>query len=51
MPSGTRRVRVMHGLTLCAILLSLVLGGCGKKSAPQPPPDVPNTYPRPYPNE
>jgi hypothetical protein len=34
------------------ILLSvgLTLAGCGKKGMPQPPPGVPNTYPRVYPN-
>jgi hypothetical protein len=41
----------VNGATLCAIILSLALGGCAKKNAPQPPPDVPNTYPRPYPSE
>jgi len=34
-----------------AFVLSLALAGCGKRNAPQPPPDVPNTYPRPYPSE
>jgi hypothetical protein len=33
------------------LILSLALGGCGKKNAPQPPPDEPITYPRPYPSE
>ena len=41
----------VNGVTLCAIILSLALQGCAKKNAPQPPPDVPNTYPRPYPSE
>jgi predicted small lipoprotein YifL len=31
-------------------LLVLMLAGCGKKGQPQPPPGVPNTYPRVYPN-
>ena len=39
------------GLTAAAVALVLVLTGCGKRGAPEPPPDVPNTYPRPYPNE
>jgi len=33
-----------------AILLSLALAGCGKRNDPVPPPDVPITYPRPYPS-
>jgi hypothetical protein len=41
----------VNGVTLCAIILSLALEGCAKKNAPQPPPDVPNTFPRPYPSE
>ena len=37
---------------LMALLLIVVaLAGCGKKNNPQPPPDVPNTYPRTYPSE
>lgn len=38
-------------LLLAALLISTVLVGCGKKNAPSPPPDEPNTYPRPYPSE
>ena len=33
-----------------AALLGLALAGCGKKGDPQPPPGVPNTYPRAYPS-
>ena len=44
---GTAAVRVI----LCALVLSLALTACGKRNAPQPPPDVPDTYPRPYPSE
>jgi hypothetical protein len=43
--------RFSAGIPLLALILSLALGGCGKKNAPQPPPDVPNTYPRAYPSE
>ena len=32
------------------LLLGLALAGCGKKGDPQPPPGVPNTYPRVYPS-
>jgi predicted small lipoprotein YifL len=36
---------------MTVLLIALSLTGCGKKGAPQPPPDVPNTYPRTYPSE
>jgi predicted small lipoprotein YifL len=32
------------------LLMAVALTGCGKKGAPQPPPDQPNTFPRSYPN-
>lgn len=35
---------------LAALLIAVALAGCGKKGAPQPPPDEPNTFPRSYPN-
>jgi predicted small lipoprotein YifL len=31
---------------LILAVVALALAGCGKKGAPQPPPDQPNTYPR-----
>ena len=33
------------------LLAVLALTGCGKKGNPQPPPGVPNTYPRTYPSD
>ena len=46
-------VRFGSGLAwlMVFLLLALALAGCGKKGALQPPPDEPNTYPRPYPSE
>ena len=43
-------VRVVIGRTLLLLIIVLALAGCGKKGAPQPPPDEPNTYPRVYPS-
>jgi hypothetical protein len=48
---GTPAVRLSAGIVLLAVVFSLALTGCGKRNAPLPPPDVPNTYPRPYPSE
>jgi hypothetical protein len=48
---GTPAVRLSTDIALCALVLSLALAACGKRSAPIPPPDEPNTYPRPYPSE
>ena len=36
---------------LVVLVIAVALAGCGKKGNPQPPPDVPNTYPRTYPSE
>lgn len=64
-PEASRSVSVRRGLararqlgnrkTLVAriailLLITVALAGCGKKGAPQPPPDEPNTYPRAYPS-
>jgi predicted small lipoprotein YifL len=35
---------------IAVLLIAVALAGCGKKGAPQPPPDEPNTFPRSYPN-
>jgi predicted small lipoprotein YifL len=35
---------------LVLLLIAVALAGCGKKGAPQPPSDEPNTFPRSYPN-
>jgi hypothetical protein len=32
------------------LALGLALAGCGRKGPPQPPPGVPDTYPRVYPH-
>ena len=39
------------GRALTVLLIALALAACGKKGAPLPPSDVPNTYPRTYPSE
>ncbi len=44
-------MRARGVICLMLILAALVLAGCGKKNAPQPPPDTPNTYPRSYPRD
>jgi ABC-type uncharacterized transport system auxiliary subunit len=31
------------------LMVAAMLAGCGKEGMPVPPPDQPNTYPRPYP--
>jgi hypothetical protein len=49
--SRQRSERVGSSLLTAAVVLSLALTGCGKKGPPEPPPDVPNTFPRPYPSE
>jgi hypothetical protein len=46
--SGNRR-RV--ALLVALMLLALPLAACGKRAAPEPPADQPNTYPRIYPSE
>jgi hypothetical protein len=39
------------GAACVMLALAVALSGCGRKGAPQPPPDVPKTYPQPYPRE
>jgi len=48
-PRVARRARVVAGVILCVFIAALA--GCGKRNAPTPPPDAPDTYPRPYPSE
>jgi hypothetical protein len=48
---GMRGGRALRLGTLVILTLSLALAGCGKRNAPTPPPDEPDTYPRPYPSE
>jgi predicted small lipoprotein YifL len=44
------RARRLSARLLLLMLFATVLAGCGKKSDPLPPPGVPNTYPRVYPD-
>jgi len=50
-----RRIGKSRALRACgalaALALALGLADCGKKGPPEPPPGVPNVYPRPYPRE
>jgi hypothetical protein len=48
-PHSTGAWRLRSGLIM--LLVTLALAGCGKKNAPGPPPDEPNTFPRTYPSE
>jgi predicted small lipoprotein YifL len=50
-PRGAQSALRAGGVILVALVLALELAGCGKKGAPNPPPGVPNTYPRSYPRE
>jgi predicted small lipoprotein YifL len=50
--SGRVRGRAVLSIgALVIVALPLALAGCGKRNAPEAPPDVPNTYPRSYPSE
>jgi predicted small lipoprotein YifL len=43
-------MRVSRLAVAVLLLVGLMLAACGKKGDPQPPPGVPNTYPRTYPS-
>ena len=45
-----RSLRSLIGRLVILLLVAVMLSGCGKKGVPQPPPDVPNTFPRTYPS-
>jgi predicted small lipoprotein YifL len=47
---GRTPVAAVVSRMLVLLLITLALAGCGKKGAPQPPPDEPNTFPRTYPS-
>lgn len=44
-------VRLSINVALLVLVVLLALTACGKRNAPEAPPDVPNTFPRPYPSE
>ncbi len=46
----TAPVPAVMARVLVLLVVALALAGCGKKGASQPPPGVPNTYPRTYPS-
>jgi predicted small lipoprotein YifL len=48
--SPARRRATKAGIVL-VLVVAAMLAGCGKKGAPTPPTDEPNTYPRTYPRE
>jgi hypothetical protein len=46
----SRSTGLFIGQAAILLIVVLALAGCGRKGAPQPPPDEPNTYPRTYPS-
>jgi hypothetical protein len=48
---GWGRLALPASRTLLLLIVALGLADCGKKGSPQPPPGVPNVYPRSYPRE
>jgi len=50
-PWTRERAEVGAGLAIVALLLSLALADCGRRSPPEAPPGEPDTYPRSYPSE
>ena len=49
--AAVRRIAIRACSAIALMLLALIVADCGKKGPPQPPPGVPNVYPRPYPRE
>ena len=47
-PSNRRRGGLAAQI-VAALLVAVLLAGCGKKGNPLPPPGGPNEYPKPYP--
>ncbi|GEM_PF-4811196 len=45
------KARRVLALVVAATLLALPLSACGKRNAPTPPSDQPQTYPGKYPSE
>ena len=44
-----RRPGALAAQIVVALLVAVLLTGCGKKGNPLPPPGEPNEYPKPYP--
>ena len=54
LPPRAQPVDAFRGVLMSGVfvvVVALMLAGCGKKNAPVPPPDQPNTFPRAYPSE
>jgi predicted small lipoprotein YifL len=49
--TGKIRRSIVPALALLLLALALPLAACGKKAQPEPPPGVPDTFPRTYPSQ